>query len=126
MQAVDTALIHALPIVEVAWCGVKISAGWPIALTLEPVTSSALGLVEFCRHLEVGRTLRRHRDVISVDDASGAMGKRGHLRTWTLVLNERDKLLRLTAEAGLAECTGSWSSSVRTCWANSICSSYSD
>src|SRR5712691_10163772 len=54
VQAVDTALIHALPIMEVAWCRVKIGAGW----------SSALGLVEFYRHAKVGRTLRCHLDVI--------------------------------------------------------------
>ena len=53
------------------------SAGWPIALALAPVTSRALGLVEFCRHTEVGRTLRRHLDVISVDDMPAElMGKR--------------------------------------------------
>ena len=77
---------------------VKIGARRSIALPLEPVTGSALGLVEICRHLDVGRTLRRNRDVIGVDDMPAElMGKRGHLRAWPLVLDERDELLRLAA-----------------------------
>ena len=87
---------------EVAWCRVKIGAGWSIALALETVAGSALGLVEFRSHAEVGRPLRRYLDVIGADDMPvELMGKCGHLWTWPLVLDEHDELLGLAEEAGL-------------------------
>jgi hypothetical protein len=65
-------------------------------MALEPVTGSAVGLVESCCPAEVGRTLRRHRDVIGADDLRRELlGQCGHLRAWPFVLDAGDKLLRL-------------------------------
>jgi hypothetical protein len=55
----------------------------------------------------VGRTLRRHLDVIGVDDMpTELMGKGRHLRARPLVLDECDELLRLAEQVGLG----------RVCW----------
>src|SRR4249919_2354218 len=81
IQAIDTALIQALAIMEVARCRVETGTCWPIALALQTMTGSALGLVKFRREREVGKPLRSNLNIVGVDDIPAElMGQCGHLR----------------------------------------------
>ena len=87
---------------EVTRCRIKIGARWSIALTLETVAGSALALVEDSRGVEVRGTLGSNLNVVRTDDVPiELMGERGHLWTWTSVLDERHELLGLAEEAKL-------------------------
>src|SRR5437867_3142709 len=87
-------------VVEVARCRLKIGAHWSIALALETVAGSALALVEDGRGGEVRGTLGSNLDVVRADDMPREpMGERGHLWTWTSVLDEHHELLSLAEEA---------------------------
>jgi hypothetical protein len=66
------------------------------------MAGSALTLVEEGRRGEVRGTLGSNLDVVCADDMPiELMGERGHLWTWTSVLDERHELLGLAKEARL-------------------------
>jgi hypothetical protein len=59
-----------------------------------------LGLIEDDHSVEIRGTLGSNLDVIRADDMPiEPMGERGHLWTWTSVLDECHELLGLTEEA---------------------------
>ena len=87
---------------EVTRCRIETGTCWPIALALQTMTGSALGLVKFRREREVGKPLRRNLNIVGVDNIPAElMGQCGYLRAWPPVLDEPDEVLGLAAQARL-------------------------
>src|SRR5919108_4862211 len=94
VQAVDTVLIHAMTIVEIARRRVERGTRRAVPVTFRAMAGGTSRLVEGGGGAERGRTLGRYLDIIGADDRPAQpLGQGSDLRSGALVLNTAHDLL---------------------------------